>query len=408
MNGLSIRCVLCLALLAGFAVSCGKSGEDDPFVTDAGISAKKSVLAKNMGSTFVSVNCKGDWTLDIKYPSDSETGWAQLSTYSGHGDKGDVKLIVNANESEFYRSVTIVLQPSNGLSASVSVSQAGTAATYIPDEPLPNADGHYGLDVAGAKWLELPATVAGDGRDFFVHDMDGGKYVNAKVSGVRNWSFYYDYNTMDAVWVAYPLNNGLRGSGDRTNAWGPDPLLPADKQQMTYPNSYGVSGYDRGHQLPSNDRLSYHANVSTFYSTNMTPQYSSFNQGIWEKLEEKVRSYASSSDTLYVVTGCVLQNSPGTITDRAGNKVTVPSAYFKALLRYMSGSTYGFGGYMAAGYYLPHTTSISNSSYTGYVMSIDELEKKTGIDFFVNLGSAVGQDTADKIEAQTPISWWTN
>jgi hypothetical protein len=41
-------------------------------------------------------------------------------------------------------------------------------------------------------------------------------------------------------------------------------------------------------------------------------------------------------------------------------------------------------------------------------MSIDDLEKKTGIDFFVNLGSAVGQDIADKIEAQAPIGWWTN
>ena len=104
----------------------------------------------------------------------------------------------------------------------------------------------------------------------------------------------------------------------------------------------------------------------------------------------------------------MLAGSPGTITDRAGNKVTVPAAYFKALLRYMPSSTYGFGGYMAAGYYLPHSTSISGNSFTGYIMSIDELEQKTGIDFFVNLASVVGKDTADKIEAQSPINWWTN
>lgn len=407
MNRLPIRLALCLAILAGYAVSCGKSGEDDPFVTDAGISTRKTALSSNAGSCFISVNCTGDWTIELSYPSEDASGWARVNPESGTGSRGDVKLIFDPNEAESPRSVTLTLRPVNGLTATLTIAQLGVGVTYIPDDPTPDKNGQYGDDVAKAMWLELPATVAGDGREFFTHDMNGGKYAGKAVSGIRNWSFYYDYKALDAVWVAYPLNNGLRSSGSRTNAWGIDPLIPMSLQSASYLGGYG-SGYDRGHQLPSNDRLSYAANVSTFYPTNMTPQYSSFNQGIWEKLEEKVRSYASSSDTLYVVTGCVLQNSPGTITDRAGNKVTVPSAYFKALLRYMPGSTYGFGGYMAAGYYLPHTTSISNNSFTGYVMSIDELEKKTGIDFFVNLGSAVGQDTADKIEAQTPISWWTN
>ncbi|MBQ9311324.1 MAG: DNA/RNA non-specific endonuclease [Bacteroidales bacterium] len=401
------RFTLCLAVLSGIAVSCGKSGEDEPYVTDAGITPRKTAFSSDKGSTFVSVNCNGDWTLSLSYPADGESGWASIEPESGSGSRGDVRLIYEANESETTRSVVITLQPKNGLAASVTIVQLGEGVTYVPDDPLPSENGQYGADVASAGWLELPATVAGDGREFFTHDMKGGRYVSQAVSGIRNWSFYYDYDAYDALWVAYPLNNGLRASGSRTNAWGIDPLIPMAYQSASYLGGYG-SGYDRGHQLPSNDRLSYSANVTTFYPTNMTPQYSSFNQGIWEKLEEKVRSYASSSDTLYVVTGCVLAGSPGTITDRAGNKVTVPAAYFKALLRYMPSSTYGFGGYMAAGYYLPHSTSISGNSFTGYIMSIDELEQKTGIDFFVNLASVVGKDTADKIEAQSPINWWTN
>jgi hypothetical protein len=41
-------------------------------------------------------------------------------------------------------------------------------------------------------------------------------------------------------------------------------------------------------------------------------------------------------------------------------------------------------------------------------MSIDDLEKKLGIDLFVNLPTVIGQATADKVEAQEPstVSWW--
>ena len=39
-------------------------------------------------------------------------------------------------------------------------------------------------------------------------------------------------------------------------------------------------------------------------------------------------------------------------------------------------------------------------------MTIDELEKKTGMDFFVNLPAKAGQSLADKIES-VKDSWWS-
>ena len=39
-------------------------------------------------------------------------------------------------------------------------------------------------------------------------------------------------------------------------------------------------------------------------------------------------------------------------------------------------------------------------------MSIDDLEKQTGIEFFVNLAEKVGVDNARKIKSQEPGSWW--
>ena len=86
--------------------------------------------------------------------------------------------------------------------------------------------------------------------------------------------------------------------------------------------------------LPSADRLiNDEANWQTFYPTNITMQRSSLNQGVWELLEDQVRKvWAMTCDTLYVVTGAM--PSEEWMTDRAKNKVNVPSAYYKAILRH--------------------------------------------------------------------------
>jgi len=255
-------------------------------------------------------------------------------------------------------------------------------------------------------WLELPATVADDGREVLVHAMDGGKYVSQSQNGTRNWSCYWDYEEHLSPWVAYPLNNSLKGSGSRSNAWGFDPLLPTSLQPNLTNGSYG-GGWTRGHQIPSADRLAtYAANASTFVPTNMTPQDYDFNCSIWADLENRVRSYASQSDTLYVVTGCCFENSSRWSGNSSGFSVKIPTHYFKALLYKGSASAAkATDGYMAAGYLLPHDSGIAEGNYKNYILSVDHLEEKTGIDFFPNLARKIGQDKADQIEA-TLLSWW--
>jgi endonuclease G len=272
-----------------------------------------------------------------------------------------------------------------------------------PEEPEPEPTYGYGLDVATPHWLELPGTRANDGKEWFAHDMDGGDYFK-KDGASRNWSFYYDYKSYLASWVAYPLNSGLIGSGSRTDAWAFDPLIPQLLQPSVVLASYGVSGYTRGHQIPSADRLRYAPNATTFYATNMTPQDYDFNSGIWEKVEERVRKYARACDTLYVVTGCVVKSNAVTIADRNNHPCKIPEAYYKALLAYKKGMS--GGDYVAAGFYVPHQGSIDKNTSMDYIMSIAELEQKTGMDFFVNLPDVVGASTASDIEHQKPGSWW--
>ena len=88
--------------------------------------------------------------------------------------------------------------------------------------------------------------------------------------------------------------------------------------------------------------------------------------------------------------------------------MTVPTHYYKAVLRYSKNSTFGHSGYIACAILLEHKGYGDNNNFKPYAMSIDELEKKIGIDLFVNLPAAIGEDAAAKVEAEDPatVSWW--
>ena len=244
-----------------------------------------------------------------------------------------------------------------------------------------------------AGWLELPATSDSDRQDLLIHSFPDGS---------RNYAAYFDYDNLVSSWVAYPLCAGNIGSGERTEKFTLNPLLPRDKQPYL-PKAYqaGNAGqYDRGHQIPSADRWSYRVNMETFFGTNMTPQDNGLNSNAWAVLEGKVRDWAKKSDTLYVVTGCVTKGSDKYVLDADGKHVTVPTGYYKALLR-RSGDNYS-----AAGFWFDNVPNDASSIQKSMAMSIDKLEEKVGVDFFVNLPDEKEKD----IEAQDPadVAWWWN
>ena len=268
-----------------------------------------------------------------------------------------------------------------------------------------------------AGWLELPATSASDGFDIISHYM----YAEG-LAGNRSYTYSWNYDNLVANWVAYPMCKSFRGSGERTESYGFDPMLDVSKQPSlgrgTYQKGNG-GAYNRGHQLPSADRLNRRENIEVFYGTNITPQYASSNE-FSGKLEALMRnSWSANCDTLYVVTGCDLKGSDLYVLDRSSEpkKVTVPVGHYKVLLKYSVES-----GYAGLAIYLNNDNSYSDYSGSStddakkYIkdknlcMSIDALEEKLGIDFFVNLPKLVGEDKAKEIEAEKPEDnkfWWT-
>ena len=388
------RFIFLLAALCAVVSSCDSSQKEA--AADLVVSLKNSSVSSESGTQFLEVKCAGDWTLSLVPEGAGDVEWASLSVYSGRGDKSNVRFTWKTNSTETDRSLKIYLD--NG-SKSVFCTFTQYAGEYRPDDEPDDEQKPSGeADLTKTGWLELPSMDNPD-LGYYTHNfkMDGNTY--------RNYSFGWSQKDRVALWVAYPLCKlYTNGSAGRTNAWALDPLLGEDSAA---PFGGYAGDYARGHQLPSADRqCCYDANAQTFYGTNMTPQLNAHNEGIWSKLESKVRAIANASDTTYVVTGVIVSPSSKKETDSYGQSVTIPDAYFKVLLRYSKSST--LGQWNAAAFYLEHRAYSENIGKQ-HSMSVDELEEMTGIDFFVNLPAKIGAEQAAKIEAAVPADsalWW--
>ncbi len=366
-----------------FRVSVRMSGDQLPYTA---------------GSAFVSVTASGEWTLALEAKDDAGL-WGTLGQYAGTGSKANIMFSYEANASDESRAMDIVLASRKGSRTErftvVQGSQQGGGET--PEPPV--NPGQPAQPDKVTEWLELPAM--GEDPYFYTHSQTLGS------KEVRSWSFLWDYDALVSHWVAYPINSFTIGSGSRTDKWGLDPKISRECQPVLYSGFKG--GYDRGHQIPSADLLTYNANVTTFYGTNMTPQLGSLNQKTWANLEMQVRTWANAFDTLYVVTGCTVKGSTKVAYDNDGKSVTVPTGYYKALLGYKKTGTLGItgttGGYTAIGFYFDHAGY--SGDYMNMAMTIEALEAKVGEDFYVNLPKKIGSDMAKRVET-TKDNYWYN
>lgn len=107
--------------------------------------------------------------------------------------------------------------------------------------------------------------------------------------------------------------------------------------------NYKKSGYDKGHLCPAGDmKFLKKAFDDTFLTSNISPQLHNFNDGIWNRLEQKVRYWTSKHSDLYVVTGGVLQSGLKTI---GKEKVAVPNYFYKVLV-YKSNGIFHMIGFL--------------------------------------------------------------
>ncbi len=257
--------------------------------------------------------------------------------------------------------------------------------------------------------LEFPK-VKGGGSIVITHKTSDKYGVNYSVEWdcekkSQRWSCYQMYYKFTGNAGRYdPDTNPGNHSGEPQYPF--DPKLPDGsyyvKQGDGYISDYFYrSGFDHGHIIPSADRqYSKEANYQTFYMSNMQPQYNKFNAKLWSDMEAKVRAWssksASNTDTLYVCKGGTIDNENQILTRIQGKQI-VPKYFFMALL--MKNNM----GYRAIAFWAEHeNVDRSGDNLANYVISIDELESRTGIDFFCNLPD----DIENHVEANVALSAW--
>jgi endonuclease G len=203
----------------------------------------------------------------------------------------------------------------------------------------------------------------------------------------RYLSLSYREDHEQAEWVAHEISreNLNQDQLEREDNFRPDPKV---KTGSAAPNDYRSSGYDRGHLCPNGD-LSFDktAQQETFYMSNMSPQVRTFNGGIWRELEENVRDWARKHEHLYIVTGPVLTKRPlGTIGEE--NEISVPVSYYKVVLTTKGKTVAGIGFVIA--------NDLSDIPLTDFAVSIDEVERITGLDFYAGLLDADQEKTVER------------
>lgn len=184
------------------------------------------------------------------------------------------------------------------------------------------------------------------------------------------YAFLYNEKHEQSSWVAYELTKAeVQKAFERTDKFAPDPKVSTGTASG---RDYEKSGYDRGHLAPAAD-MSWSAEAmrESFYYSNISPQEPGFNRGIWKKLETVTRSWAEASGAIYIVTGPVLKDGLPTI---GPGEVSVPEYYFKVILDYTPGKRKGIGFIMS--------NKASAQQPAAFAVSIDSVEKFTGLDFF--------------------------
>lgn len=277
--------------------------------------------------------------------------------------------------------------------------------TYSTRKQITTAAAENTTPVVDASWLELPAV------------MDGTSYENATVWTVkngttRNYTIAYDTSKFATYWVAYNLKSSHMGSLSRPNSWNYDTTAdaPATSLQVNVDNTYATynngAGHAKGHLIPNASRNGIEAmQLQTFYYPNSVPQiHNGFNGGVWQSLEKALQDIGKSEE-IFIVTGTAFSKvgesktiSYTSTPSDSSKKVPIPNYFYKVVLKVEKNSSGTVTSASTIGFWFENKY-YSGVSYTDFTVSVDQIEKWTGLNFFVNLSDTIEES------AESNTSW---
>ena len=194
--------------------------------------------------------------------------------------------------------------------------------------------------------------------------------------------------------VAYELTNTQAAMADAPDSEKRDNYkFNRDTKVAGCPDwwEYKETGYDRGHMAPAMDmRWDKQAMEQCFLMTNICPQDRDLNDGEWRHMEEAIHTWARKTDRLVIFTGPVLSGD----MKKTGkhNDISVPNKFFKVVYSPKQNRAIAF---LFDNEYAP-------KSWTNYAVTVDEVERLTGIDFL----AALPDDVETSIESKSDIKSW--
>ena len=210
------------------------------------------------------------------------------------------------------------------------------------------------------------------------------------VSYGETFAVYFNSTRGIADCAAYELTRSeLNGAAERAGEF----MQDAGVKGCPSPADYAGSGMDRGHLVPAAD-LKWNAEAlrQSFLLTNVAPMHKALNEGGWAKLEEKVREWTARDSALLVFAGPVVDDDDTTL---ASGRVTVPRAYYKVVMAPCVRPVRVIAFIYPNGH--------SGGRLSQYAVSVDEVERRTGLDFFPTM--PVEQQW---MESAVNLEAWTN
>lgn len=226
--------------------------------------------------------------------------------------------------------------------------------------------------------IPLVALLLGVTRLHAAEESYGGLPRVEGVQVLRNPGFTVGYSDEYRVarWVVFRAAS-VRGRKlpPRPEGFDPDSRL----EHPVYSRDYSGSHYDRGHLAPNyliGKLFGRAAQRATFLMSNVAPQRPRLNKLVWQRLEEaEVDEVAPAAGGLWVVAGPVFDRAPR----RLKKGVAIPEAFYRIWV-----DTRDPDPPQALAFIVPQKVC-GEESLGDFVVSVDAVESRTGIDFFAAL-----------------------
>lgn len=205
---------------------------------------------------------------------------------------------------------------------------------------------------------------------------------------LRNEGFTIGYSDLrgNPLWVVYRLLPIPRNAP----GFARPERFSRDWRNLTLigQEDYSGSGFDRGHLAPNYAIGRLHgkrAQEQTFLMTNVSPQRPNLNRKVWQRLEEVAADHFTARfGRLWVVTGPVFDANIERL--RSSVRVEVPDAFYKIFAVPADEKSGSFPSLLA--FIIPQSVR-GNEPLDRFLVSVDEVERRTGFDFFPELDDAI-------------------